>query len=237
MPLPTTPHSRVSETRKPVTTLITLIRHGETAWNRDGRIQGHLQIPLNTRGLRQAEATAEALGSERIDAIYSSDLIRASCTAAAIARTAGQPVRMEPQLREWDLGALSGLVKEEAEQRCPDAYRIYRDRIIDTAIRGGESIRSRHRRVTDCIAEIAARHDGERIVIVTHGGPLGDSYRHATGTKLGDRLAVHLYNAGINRIQVSPGDWRILCWGELDHLTEIGSLANWEARSDARRPP
>ena len=213
-----------------MTTRITLIRHGETAWNLEGRIQGHLQIPLNDRGLRQAEATANALINERVDAIYSSDLIRASCTAAAIAREIGLPVLMEPRLREWDLGVLSGLLRSEAEQHHPDAYRIYRERDVNPAIPSGESILSRYRRVTGCISEIAARHPDSQLVIVSHGGPLGDSYRRATGSDVGRKIPVKLYNTAINRIRISDGDWDIQSWGDIRHLAEIGSQANWEAR-------
>ncbi len=214
-----------------MTTRIILIRHGETAWNLEGRIQGHLQISLNERGLRQAEATAGALEDERVDAIYSSDLIRASCTAAAVARVIGLPMLMDPRLREWNLGVLSGLSKAECEEQHPDAYRIYRERDVAPAIPGGESIRARYRRVTGCISEIAARNPGGQVVVVSHGGPLGDCYRHATATDISKKLPVDLFNTAINRIQISDAGWSILSWGDIGHLSEIGSLANWEARN------
>lgn len=73
---------------------------------------------------------------------------------------------------------------------------------------------------------------------MSHGGPLGDSYRHATGTDIGRKILVELYNTAINRIQISDGDWGIQSWGDIAHLSEIGSLANWEARiqHEPRKP-
>jgi probable phosphoglycerate mutase len=213
-----------------MSTVVWLIRHGETAWNAEERIQGHLQVPLNTRGREQAAAVAACLAGEPITAIYASDLIRASCTAAPIADALGLTVRLDARLREWDLGVLTGLSKEQAQHQQPDAYAIYRRRLVDRPVPGGESIRSRVDRVTDALTEITRAHDGEQVVVVSHGGPLGDCYRRAVGALIDERMEVDLHNAAINRLRMDADDWHIERWGERTHLAQIGTLANLEGR-------
>jgi probable phosphoglycerate mutase len=212
-------------------TRVILIRHGETDWNAEGRIQGHLPIPLNERGLVQAEAVASRLENVPFAALYSSDLLRARQTAEAIGRSSGHELRTDERLREWDLGILSGLMRTVAEELHPESFGIFRNRIVDAPVPGGESIRARFKRVTDAVRDIAASHPGETVVAVTHGGPLGDCYRRAVGAPLESRIKVDLYNAGVNVLRVQGEDWQVESWGAVDHLEEIGTLANWEGRT------
>jgi len=212
-------------------TRILLIRHGETDWNVEGRIQGHLQIPLNRRGRAQAELLAAHLQGTRLDAVYSSDLMRALQTAQAIVRYSRHEIREDVRLREWDLGVLAGLRRNQAEHDQPQAARIRRDNLVDEPIPGGESIRQRFERVTRVVADIAARHRGECVLIVSHGGPLGDCYRRATGKRIEERVKIDLFNASINEIHIDGDDWRLESWAQTDHLAAIGSLPNWEGRS------
>src|SRR5689334_18268303 len=100
-------------------TRVLAIRHGETDWNVDSRIQGQLDIPLNARGRWQAGRLEAALVDEPIDAVYASDLQRAMQTAAPVAAVAGRPVRAEPGLRERSFGAFEGLTFGEIEERWP----------------------------------------------------------------------------------------------------------------------
>lgn len=213
-----------------MSTAIILIRHGETDWNAQGRIQGHLPVPLNARGLAQAQAVADRLREIDYQAIYSSDLPRARQTAEAIAHMVGHEVRLDTRLREWDLGILAGLAVSDAERRHPRAFRTYRERIVDRAIPGGESIRRRYERVTDAVQDIAADHPGRTVVAVSHGGPLGDCYRRAMGAGAEARLQIDLFNAAINRIRIDGARWTLEGWADIDHLGSIGSLANWEGR-------
>jgi probable phosphoglycerate mutase len=211
-------------------TRIILIRHGETDWNVEGRIQGHLPVPLNERGLAQAEAVAARLGEVPFSALYSSDLLRTRQTADAIARVSGHRIRTDTRLREWDLGILSGLMRTVAEEVHPEAFGIVRNRIVVDPIPGGESIQARFDRVTEAVQDIAAAHPAETVVAVSHGGPIGDCYRRAVGAPLESPMNIDLFNGAINVLWVEPDDWQIESWGLVDHLTEIGTLANWEGR-------
>jgi len=212
-------------------TRIILIRHGETDWNAEGRIQGHLPVPLNDRGLAQADAVAARLGAVDFSALYSSDLLRARQTADVIARGSGRRTRTDARLREWDLGILSGLMRAVAEDVHPDAFGIMRNRIVTDPVPGGESIQARFERVTAAVEDIAAAHPGGTVVAVSHGGPLGDCYRRAVGAPLESQLKIDLFNGGINILRVEGENWDLESWGMVDHLRDIGTLANWEGRT------
>lgn len=204
-----------------------LIRHGETEWNREGRIQGQLDTALNTRGREQARSVARALGSEPWSGVIASDLCRAAETAAIVARHLGLPLCLEPGLREWDLGILAGLGRGEAERREPDAYAILREQIADRAVPGGESIRARSARVIAAIEGLARAHPGGRLCVVTHGGPIADCYRHAHTLPPGGRIGVGVHNAGISRMRVQGRRWQLLDWDRTDHLDGVGALGSW----------
>ena len=214
-----------------MSTQVVLIRHGETDWNVEGRIQGHLQIPLNRRGRAQAEALGTHLQGTRFDAVYSSDLLRALQTAQAIVRHSGHEIREDVRLREWDLGVLAGLRRTQAEHDQPYAARIRRDYLVDEPIPGGESIRQRFERVTRTVGDIAARHPRDTILVVSHGGPLGDCYRRAVGKGIEERIKVDLFNASLNHIRIDGDEWSLQSWAQVEHLEAIGSLPNWEGRS------
>jgi broad specificity phosphatase PhoE len=141
-------------------TEILLVRHGETEWNRLHRWQGHTDTPLNATGRAQVRELALALAGERVDAVYSSDLSRASETAAAIAAEHGLPVHVDPDLREIDVGGREGLTREEVAQRFPeDGW-------------DGETREQHAERVLRALHRIADRHPDERVVVVGHGGTL-----------------------------------------------------------------
>jgi probable phosphoglycerate mutase len=211
-----------------MSTELILIRHGETEWNAVGRIQGHRAVDLNKRGHQQAQAVAQRLKTEAFDALYTSDLSRATQTAEAI--QTNHPIQTDSRLREWNLGVLAGLTPQQAETQYPKAYAIYRDGRVDDPIPQGESIRDRYTRVTTCLAEIAFHHPDQRIVVVTHGGPLGDCYRRATNMSLDTPRDFQLYNASINTFTLSGSTWTLNTWGNITHLESIGSLGDWEGR-------
>lgn len=229
--MPTETRDTPQDARRAMTTRIILIRHGETDWNDQGRIQGHLPVPLNTRGKAQAEALATHLQRDSFDAVYSSDLLRARQTAETIVRVNGHALRLDQRLREWDLGMLSGMLRTEAEHDHPQIARIYRDYLVDDVIPGGESIRQRFERITAAISDIATRHPGGCVLAVSHGGPLGDCYHRAVGKDVGARLRIDLFNASINRIRVDGDHWSVDSWAQIEHLADVGSLLNWEGRS------
>lgn len=210
-----------------MTTELTIVRHGETAWNAAGRIQGHLGEGLNARGRAQAQAAARRLAGERFVALISSDLERALETATAISTATGLPVRPDPRLREWDLGILSGRLRSDAERDHPHAFRIYSEHRVEPEVPGGESIRARYRRTTGCLEAIAAEFPGGRVVVVSHGGVLDDFYRRATGKPLDAPRDFQLYNAGLHRFRIDAKRWELIVWGDIEHLEGIGSMGHW----------
>ncbi|HEY4349353.1 MAG TPA: histidine phosphatase family protein [Gaiellaceae bacterium] len=152
-----------------MTTLL-LARHGQTAWNLERRWQGHADPPLNDTGLAQARALADALGDAGIDAIYSSDLLRARQTAEIVGARVGLEVDVDERLREVDVGEWSGLTTAEVSLRYPDGHR--RRLSGGTGWKQGESYEALSARVVVALDDIAARHPAERVLVVTHGGAL-----------------------------------------------------------------
>jgi 2,3-bisphosphoglycerate-dependent phosphoglycerate mutase len=158
-----------------VATTIVLARHGETDWNREGRIQGHSDPPLNERGREQARELAERLAAETIDALYASDLRRALETAEIVAARLRLPIVVDPALREADMGSWSGLTVAEIEQRFPEAWR---KRISGGQGHDGEMRDAFHRRVLAALHRIAGAHPDERVVVIAHGGVIRTTRRH-----------------------------------------------------------
>ena len=200
------------------TTTLILVRHGETAWNVEGRIQGHLDIPLNETGLAQADATGKRLSGEKFDAIYSSDLIRAYRTATPAVTDPARSIVREPRLRERHLGVLQGLNGEEAIARQPAAWKIFKARDPAAPLEGGESLGGFARRILDFIEEKLEVHAGGRVLMVTHGGALDAVYRHATGMPAPAVRDFPIYNASVNTLVHRDGKWHIDRWGDISHL-------------------
>ncbi len=199
-------------------TRICLVRHGETAWNAEGRVQGQLDVPLSELGQAQARATAAALAGERFAAVYASDLERARQTAAPAAQRLGLEVRLEPALRERHYGMFESLTYAEVRERFPAEYARFKRKDPEFDFTGGESLRAFAERAVACVAGLAQRHAGESILVVTHGGVLDMVYRHATGCGLSTPRDFELPNAAINRVEVAPGGWRVALWAEVAHL-------------------
>lgn len=205
-----------------MTTTIILIRHGETAWNAERRLQGHIDIALNAEGLRQAEALGFALADERVDAIISSDLQRAHQSALALARVHGLPVHTDPALRERCFGGFEGLLYAEIEQRFPREFAAWQARDVDgvmpSGLRTAETFRQFYQRCTGAIVRLAQQHRGQALVLVAHGGVLECAYRAALGLSLETPRDFPVLNASINRFSVTDGQLALLSWGEVAHL-------------------
>jgi probable phosphoglycerate mutase len=204
------------------TTNIILIRHGETAWNAERRLQGHIDIALNPEGRRQAGALAAALAGEHFDAIVASDLQRALQTAEAIAGTRGLPVKRDAALRERCYGGFEGLLYAEIEQRFPFEFAAWQARDIDALMppgaRSAESFRQFYARSVGAILAWANAHPGQSIVVVAHGGVLECAYRAALGLPIETPRNFPVLNASINRFAVDNGKLRLASWGEVAHL-------------------
>ena len=204
------------------TTTLLLIRHGETAWNAEHRIQGRLDVPLSTTGIWQARRLAERLAGEAIDAIVSSDLARAWMTGAPLAQASGLPMRAEPRLRERVFGLFEGKTLDEIAAAHPAEFAAWRARDVDWRIPGGESGTEFIGRVMEAMQEIAAAHAGRTVAVVTHGGVLDVVYRKARDLDW-DAPREHLMlNASINRLQALPGPLRlqIVDWADVAHLEQ-----------------
>ncbi len=199
-------------------TQLILVRHGETVWNREGRIQGHLDSALTEEGIAQAIACGQRLAGEPIDAFYCSDMGRAQRTAQLI----GQSLVLEPalraDLRERAFGEGEGLTYTEIDQRFPEAFS--RERAVDEhyAVPGGESKRQFHDRVVSALTGIAEQHAGQAVLIVTHGGVLGVVHRWIHREPVASPHKVAIPNVAINRIVHADGAWRITVWGDVAHL-------------------
>lgn len=203
-----------------VLTRICLVRHGETEWNAERRIQGQIDIGLNAAGLRQAEAAGRWLKAAGISALYASDLKRAWATGQAIGQVVGvQPVPV-PELRERRYGIFEGLTYAEAEARYPDGYAAFEGRNADYSFEHGESLKVMYERVTGKLKELAQRHLGESIVVVVHGGVLDVINRFVRGNPLEMPRDFLIPNAGINWISAVDGRWTVETWGETAHLAD-----------------
>ncbi len=212
-------------------TRILAIRHGETLWNVDTRIQGHLNIDLNDTGRWQAERVGHALAEEPIHAIYSSDLRRAFETAQAIATAPARlaarthtPAQVTPrlQLRERHFGHFQGKTWAEIESGWPEETKRWRGRDPHWSPEGGESLTALRERIARCVDELASQHLGEQIVLVAHGGVMDVLYRLATGQDIQAPRTWHLGNAAINRLLWTPQGLSLVGWGDVSHFEEGG---------------
>ena len=197
-----------------------LVRHGETTWNVDRRIQGQVDIPLNDTGLAQAQATAQALLGERIDTIYGSDLGRAWVTAGRIAVPRGLAVMPEPALRERHYGGFQRLTYAEARSQHPEAFARFEAREPEAGFpgRGGESLAAFDARVWAFVESLRARHTGQTVLLVTHGGVLDIVARRVRGMGLVCARDFDIANCALNWVSHDDSGWRVERWGDVSHL-------------------
>jgi probable phosphoglycerate mutase len=167
------------ETVGPERRLIFLFRHGETDWNREGRLQGRSDVPLNATGFAQAEALAGALARRRIEAILSSDLLRAWTTGRIVAEALGVPIFPEEGLRETSVGEAEGLLWAEAKTRFGQGLteRWFTDDHV--AFPGGESGAMTRTRGLAALRRFAQANPYRRIGVSTHGAMIRQLMRHA----------------------------------------------------------
>ncbi len=199
-------------------TQIIIVRHGQTEWNIKGIRQGSLDSPLTARGMAQAKALGQRLAREKFTALYSSDLGRAVQTAQEIANVTGHAITTDARLRERHLGIFQGLNGEEIVTKYPEERRAMRSRGPSYVIPGGESMVQQVERNMACLNELAARHQGEQIVVVTHGGVVSGFFRHTLEISLEAPRRFEFVNAGINVFVREEDNWMLLTWGDVSHL-------------------
>jgi broad specificity phosphatase PhoE len=216
-------------------TIILLARHGQSDWNATRRWQGHADRPLTEKGRAQARELAARLEHIGLDAVYSSDLRRASETAVEVARAQGLQVVEYPELREVDVGSWSGLTREEAEARFPVGFASWRDGYPGWD--DGESYEAMTDRVLGTIHGMASAHKDGRVLVVSHGGPIRAIHASAL------RLDVHTYrrmrpvepNARLSAVCYVQGTLTELCPAtEIDALIERDQA---ERLAAAAQPP
>ncbi len=203
-------------------THILAIRHGETAWNVDTRIQGQIDIPLNDNGRWQAQRLSQALAGERVDAIYASDLQRAHETATHLAEVVGLHVRIDRGLRERAFGRFEGKTQTEIEGIWPDDARRWRQREPDFGPEGGERLTEFYERCVSTVQRLALEHPGQTIAVVAHGGVLDCLYRAATRIDLQAPRTWKVANASINRLLHTTEGLNLIGWADTQHLEQPG---------------
>lgn len=211
----------------PAPTRVLCIRHGETDWNAAGRWQGHAPVPLNAIGRAQSVALGRYLAGNgaRVAALYSSDLPRAWQTAQAIAEALGLAVQPEPRLREIDLGDWQGLTRDEVLAWDADRYAAYRADWRNIPAPNGESRAALRARARAAFDDIAARHAGQTVALVTHGGTLGMLLE----SLFGELERPSLTNTSITLVErPRPGDaWTLVRASWSPHLDEVPLGETW----------
>ena len=205
----------MTETRN---TRFCLVRHGETDWNGERRIQGQIDIDLNSAGRAQARAVADGLRGHDFAAIYSSDLLRAWHTAQIAATGRQIAVSPAPTLRERHFGVLQGVTSLEASERHPEVHRHHQARTPDYDFETGESLIVFAARVLAGLEAMAGRHAGHSVLAFTHGGVLDIVYRAAAGRALQAPRDFPMPNAAFNWLEYDNEGWRLVSWADCRHL-------------------
>lgn len=201
-------------------TRVLLIRHGQTDWNAQTRLQGHTDIPLNAEGRAQAERLRAALAGEALDAVYSSDLQRARDTAQAVAQATGAALTLERGLRERAFGSFEGATFAELEQRWPEQTARWRRRDPGFAPPdGGEALQDFYARCVATAERLAAAHPGGSIAMVAHGGVLDSLYRAAARVALDAPRTWVVANASLNRLLYTASGFVLVGWNDDTHLS------------------
>jgi probable phosphoglycerate mutase len=199
--------------------LLYVVRHGATDWNQSGRIQGHMDIPLNETGRAQSRLASIRLAVLRATALYSSDLLRAYETAQIIGRATGLEVVQTPGLREINFGVWQGLSSLQIRERDPDVYAARRTNPYDVAPAGAETWRHFYDRAMQAVRDILVTTAAQRVIVVTHSGVCTVIGLHALGFDCTGKRTFDSHNCGIHTIAVHGDTWRAVTFNDITHLT------------------
>ncbi len=215
-------------------TELILIRHGETDWNRELRFQGQVDVPLNAIGHEQASRVATQLAGEMVQHLVCSDLLRTRQTAMPPAQHLGLSPVNDAALREQNFGVVDGMRVPDIQAQFPQAWSGWTAFDADFSFEGGESTRVFHGRVMTALAALARGREGQRLLVVTHGGVLDMVYRTALGLPLsGPRQSV-IPNGAINRVRMLDKRVEILSWAETAHLAGMPEQPVYDQTKTAR---
>jgi probable phosphoglycerate mutase len=198
-------------------TEIILIRHGETEWNSQQRMQGHSNSDLSSVGQAQIQALGQWMKNVPFDHIYSSDSLRAKQTAEAITQFSGHKLKIDLRLREKNLGVFEGLTSEEARERHPEVFRLFKTAGSKYVIDEGESTQQLQDRALEIVNEIRIKHPEERVLLVTHGGFIRVVMKHSLGLSLEKPTRFLIRNTGVFRL-VWEDKWIVSQMGGVSHL-------------------
>ncbi len=198
-------------------TELVLIRHGETFWNIQSRMQGHLNSNLSKLGLSQISLLGKWMMKIKFSHIYCSDSPRARLTAEAITKFSGHDLKIDKRLREKNLGIFEGLTSDEAMDKYPEAFQLFKTKGSEYIIKNGESTKQLFERTFELIEEIRNNHKNERVVIVTHGGVVRVLIKHILGISLDSDTCFQIRNTGLFHL-FWDRKWMVSKMGEVPHL-------------------
>ncbi len=199
-----------------------IIRHGETDWNLQGRMQGWTDTSLNARGLEQAGLIARRMQDESgFAALYSSPLQRAWQTAQVVGRAMGLSPIPDERLKERCLGIIEGLTFPEVQEHYPDLYRQWRSEKVRVALPGEEGREIFRDRVQSLVQEIQERHPDGKIVLVTHGGALGMIMATVMHLEMERHFPFWFDNACLNIVELGGRTPRVMLLNDTCHLRQV----------------
>lgn len=205
------------EATRPVRLLV--VRHGETSWNADSRIQGQTDIPLSPRGEAQARRLQSRLANEQITVAYASDLQRAWRTAElALEGRSDIAIVRDPVWRELRFGDWEGLTSAESVARDPDLAAARRRHPASVRPPGGEHLADLQARIAPAIEAIRQRHRGETVLVATHGGVVRTLGCHVLGMDLDLAWRLGASNVGLAVVELRPDGPVVECWNDTAHL-------------------
>jgi len=199
-----------------------IVRHGETEWNAQGRIQGHTDISLSERGIQQSKLVAQRLAGVSLDVAYSSDLKRCAETAQQILGKRNIPLHTSHLLREYNKGVFEGLTPEETRQRYPELFEASQVNDLDFAPPGGESIRQTSARMDDFMTELRTRHVDDNVLIVGHGGALRAGFVALMELPLEANWRFVMANCGLSVLDIYPDNAVLRLHNDTSHLDGLG---------------
>jgi broad specificity phosphatase PhoE len=212
---------------RPAPARLVLVRHGQSTWNKEHRIQGQLDPPLSLEGLRQAGLLGERLAGRRFAGFYTSDLKRAFETAQAIESFVGVQPEVMPSLREIYLGEWEGLRTEDIAERFPEAWTAWVEEPDWDVVPGGEGAAVFEARVTGGLDDIFKRHEHGDVLVVTHGGVIQVALHRVVGRPSRGLFPFKIQNASISLLEKRNGRMVIGGVNDIAHLestlvTEVG---------------
>lgn len=205
-------------------TRVTLIRHGQTEWNLQGRFQGAQDSPLTARGIKQAQATRARVAALGASAVYTSDLLRAQRTAEILTHELSVPLYVDPRLRERSFGLFEGKTTDEMRAQHPHEFAQMKGSDPAYAVPGGESKTEVLARLCPFLAELTERHAGEHVVLVSHGATLSVLFKHVLQLPPQTHCNWELHNLGVSSMVYRPHaqNWKLRTLSDTSHLDAVG---------------